>query len=145
MTRALPKGSLAAAILVAGLAFNGALAAAEEPLLPLGDEDILKAFEDLEKGRLSAAEVERRCLGNTAADKDNIKGRLGVAGFLSVEGKDAGPALCGALVHAVDSRHLAAQELRDFMQSDNEMHRAWSAGRVLREIYYAHEARQGQS
>lgn len=145
MTWAMSKGRRAALVLVAGLVFNGAPAAAEDPLLPLGDAEILKAFEDLEQGRLSPAEVEGRCIGNTAADKENVKGRLGVAGFLAVAGDDAGPALCAALVHAVDSRHLAAQELRDFMQSDNEMHRAWSAGRVLREIYYAHEARQGQS
>jgi len=145
MNWALPKCRLMAGALAAGFVVYAGTATAEEPILPLGDETILKAFEDLEEGRLGAAEVEGRCASNTAADKDNVNGRLGVAGFLAVDGDDAGTALCAALVRAVDSRHLKAQELRDFMHSENQMHRAWSAGRVLREIFYAHEARRSGS
>jgi len=144
MNWASPKSSLTACVLALG-AFLQTAAAAETPVIPLGDEVILKAFEDLEKGRLDAAEVEGRCTTSTAADKDNVNGRLGIAGFLAVDGDDAGPALCAALVRAVDSRRLKAQELRDFLHSENQMHRAWSAGRVLREIFYAHEARRSGS
>ena len=144
MTWARLRGCLAVGAIGAGLALSGPPALAEEPLMPLGDDEMLEAFDDLEKGRLDAAEVESSCIASTAADDGGIKGKLAVAGFLAVDGDDAGTALCAALVRAVDSDSLAVQDIRDFLLSDSPPRRSWAAGRVLRELFFAHESLQEQ-
>lgn len=144
MTWTVLRGCIVAGALCAAPAVLAGPASAEESLLPLNDTAMLRAFDDLESGRVEASAVESRCVSDTEADTGSGNERLGVAGFLAVKQEDAGRALCAALVRAVGSGHLAAQEIRDFVSADNKMRRAWAAGRVLREIFYAHEARQQQ-
>jgi len=144
MTWAGLKGCLLAGAISASFALSAASALAESPLMPLGDDKMLKSFDDLESGRLDAAAVESSCIASTAADDEDLKGKLAVAGFLAVDGDDAGTALCAALVRAVDSDSLAVQDIRDFLFSQSQPRRSWAAGRVLRELFFAHESLQDQ-
>ncbi|MEQ8357578.1 MAG: hypothetical protein RH942_18735 [Kiloniellaceae bacterium] len=104
----------------------------------------LNAIADLKNGSPEAVEakrekVEQGCVLDLYREDGDRQIRETVAGLLGVAKVAAFRVFCRALVQAVVGDRLTAADFRLFLDDSDNYKQSLAAGRVIREVFYAHE------
>lgn len=104
------------------------------------DSKTIALISEFESGSLGSAEAVERCVENFEAESNSATLRDVLAGFLTVPRDTAFKAGCSAVIELLDAGIFSGDDLRSLLYKFEPSKRTDLSGRLLRAIYFTHEA-----